>query len=110
MDAIENELWLAIVGFHRLIDNLSKTWVVANEEPRVNRNAMTTYTRTRLEDVYARMHVADLNNFVNIHIVMTADTSEFVSEGNIDSTESILYNLSHLSRTDVSYDDFALTE
>ena len=41
---------------------------------------------------------------------MTADARQFISKGNIHSTERILHNLSHLCCTNIRHNDFALTK
>lgn len=110
MDAVEDKLWLRVVSFHGLINNLCQTWIVTYKEPRVNGDAMTTYTRARLEDVYTWVHIADADYLIHIHIVMTADTSQLISKGNVYSTEGILNNLGHLGTANISYDNLALAE
>mgnify|MGYP007026762640 FL=1 len=79
VDTVEDELRLTVVGFHRLVDNLSETWIVTYEEPRIYRDAVTTYTRTWLEDVYAWVHVTNLDDLVHVHIVITADAKPFMT-------------------------------
>ena len=71
---------------------------------------MSTYTRTWLKDIYTRVHIADADDFVDVHIVVTAYTCKFVSEGYVDSTEGILNDFSHLCSTDISNNDIPLTE
>ena len=48
VDAIKNEIRHAIIGLHGLINDLGKRGIIAYQEPRVNRGAMTANTRTRL--------------------------------------------------------------
>lgn len=48
IDAIKHELGLAIVGLHGLVNHLCQTGIVAHQEPRVNGDAVTAYTGTRL--------------------------------------------------------------
>ena len=110
IDAIEDELWLRIVGLHTLVNHLSETWIIAYEEPRIDGNAVATYARTRLKDVHTWVHVADLDDLIHVHIVMTADACEFVSECNVHSAEGVLYHLGHLGGADVGDDDLALAE
>lgn len=110
VNTIEHILGLAVVGFHGLVNNLCETWIVAYEEPWVNAYAVATYARARLQDVYARVHVADLDDFVNIHVVVAADASQFVGKGDVHSAEGIFYYFRHFSTADVGNNDFALAE
>ena len=71
---------------------------------------MTTYTWAWLKDINTWVHITNLNNLVNVHIIMTTDACKLVSKGNVDCTEGILNNLGHLCRADVSNNDFPLTE
>ena len=71
---------------------------------------MPPYTRTWLKDVNARVHIADADDFINIHIVVTADACELVGECDVNSTECVLNNLGHLCSSDVGNDNVALTE
>ena len=110
VDTIQHEIRHAVIGLHGLIDNLGQRGIVTNKKPRINADAMTANARTRLQNVYARMHIADLDDFIDIHVVMAADLRQLVCKGNIDCTESILNDLGHLSSTDVGNNDLALAE
>ena len=52
VDAFQHKDGLVVVGLHRLVNHLSQLRIVTYQEPRVNRDAVTAYTRTGLEDVY----------------------------------------------------------
>ena len=75
MDALQHKDGLIVVGLHTLVDHLSQLGIVAHEEPRVNRDAVATNARAGLQDVYTGMHVADLDDLIHVHIVVTADTA-----------------------------------
>ena len=71
---------------------------------------MTADAGTRLQNIDARMHVTDFDDFVHIHIVMTADLRQLVGKGDVHSAESVLHNLGHFSSLNVRDYDFALAE
>ncbi len=110
VDALEDEDGLVVVGLHRLIDDLGKLRIVAHEEPGIDADTMAAYAGTGLEDVYTRVHIADADNLIDIHIVVTADAAELVGKGDVDGTVGVLDDLGHLGRADVGDDDFALAE
>lgn len=56
------------------------------------------------------MHIADLNDLIHIHIVMTANLRQLIGKGNVHAAECILNNLSHLCRFDVDHDNISATE
>ena len=110
VNALQHKHRLIVVGLHRLVNHLSKLGIVAHQEPRVNRDAVATNTRTRLKDIYARVHVADFDDLIHIHIVVTANTAQFVGESDIHSTVGILNHLGHLCSTDISNYNLTLAE
>jgi len=71
---------------------------------------VTTYTWTWLEDIDTWVHIADTDNLVYVHGVVTADACKLVGEGDIDSTEGIFNDFSHLSCTNIGNYDIALAE
>ena len=71
---------------------------------------MTTHTRTGLQNVDTGVHVTNLNDFIHIHIIVTAYARELVSESDVYGTIGILYHLGHLSSADVGNDNLALAE
>ena len=73
VDAVEHERWLAVVGLHRLVDHFCQLWVVAYKEPWVDGDAVASYAWSWLENIYSRMHIANLNDFIHIHIIMTTN-------------------------------------
>ena len=110
MDALQNKDGLIVIGLHALVNHLSELGIVANEEPRVNRDAVTTHTRAGLQDVHTGVHVTDLDDLIHVHVVVTADTAQLVGKGNVHGTVGVLYHLGHLSSADVGYDNLALAE
>ena len=93
IDAVEDKRRLAVVGLHRLINNLGQLGVVTDKEPGIYGDTMTSHSRAWLENVYARVHVANLDNLIHIHVVMAADTRKLIGKGNIHSTEGVLHDL-----------------
>ena len=110
IDTVQHEVRHTVIGLHGLVNDLCQRRIVTNKEPRINADAVTTNTGTRLQDVYARMHIANLDDLIDIHIVVTADFCQFVCKGDVDRTEGILNNLSHLCSTDICHNNLALAE
>ena len=110
VDAFEDEDGLVVVGFHRLVDDLRELGIVAHEEPRIDADAVAAYAGTGLEDIYTGVHITDADDFIDIHIVVTADAAELVGKGDVDGTVGVLDHLGHLGRADVGDDDLALAE
>ena len=110
VDALEDEDGLVVVGLHRLVDDLGQLGIVAHEEPGVDADAVAAYTGTRLKDVHTGMHIADADDLIDIHIVVTADAAELVGKGDVDGTVGVLDDLGHLGRADVGHHNLALAE
>ena len=110
VDALQHEHRLAVVGLHRLVDHLGQLRVVAHQEPGIHADAVAADAGPRLQDVHARVHVADLDDLVHVHVVVAADAGELVREGDVDGAEGVLDDLGHLGRADVGDDDLALAE
>ena len=110
VDAFEHEDGLVVVGLHRLVNDLGQLGIVANEEPGIDADAVAAYTGAGLEDVHAGVHIADADDLIDIHIVVTADAAELVGKGDIDGAVGVLDHLGHLGRADVGDDDLALAE
>ena len=75
----------------------------------INRTRFCT-TPTRLKDIHTGMHIADANDLIYIHVVITANLCKFIRKGNIYRTEGILYNLGHLRCTNIGQNNFAKAE
>ena len=75
VDALQNKHGLVVVGLHALIDNLGQLRIVAHKEPRVNADAVPAYAWSGLQDVDTRMHVADTDNLIYIHVVVATNTA-----------------------------------
>lgn len=73
VDAVEDECRLAVVGLHGLVNDLCKLRVIAHEEPRVNGDAVAAHAGTRLKNIHTRVHVADPDDLVHVHVVVAAD-------------------------------------
>ena len=110
VDALEDEDGLVVVGLHRLVDDLGQLGKIANKEPGIHANAVAADAGAWLQDVYAWMHIADSDNLIHIHVVVTTYTAEFVCKGYINSAEGIFNHLGHLGSTNICDDDLTLTE
>ena len=70
--SVQDECRLAIVGLHRLIDDFCKLWIVAHKKPRVHADAVAANAGAWLKDVHTGVHIANLDDFVHVHVVVTA--------------------------------------
>ena len=96
--------------FHGLVYDFCELWIVADKEPRINGDAVASHAGAGLEYVDTRVHVADFDNLIHIHIVVATDATEFVGEGKVDGAEGILHHLCHLGGAYVGNYDVALAE
>lgn len=71
---------------------------------------MTAHAGAGLQDVHARVHIADADDLVHVHVVVTADARELIGKGDVHGAEGILDDLGHFGRPDVRNDDFTLAE
>ncbi len=110
VDAFEDEDGLVVVGLHRLVDDFGELGIVAHEEPGIDADAVAAYAGTGLEDIDTGVHIADADDLIDIHIIVTADAAELVGKGDIDGAVGVLDHLGHLGRADVGDDDLALAE
>ena len=110
VDALEDEDGLVVVGLHRLVNDLRELGIVAHKEPGIDADAVAAHAGTGLEDVHTGVHIANADDLIYIHIVMTTDAAELVCKSYIHSAICVFYNFGHLSRADVSDDDLALAE
>ena len=110
VDAFQHEYGLVVVGLHALVNHLGQLGIVTHEEPGVNADAVATHTRARLQDVDTRVHVADADDFIHIHVVVTADATQFVGKSDVDGTVGVFHHLGHLGRAYVSDYDFTLAK
>ena len=56
------------------------------------------------------MHVADTDDFIDIHPIVPAYFSQLIRKCNIDGTVSILYYFRHLSCADISYNNLSFAK
>ena len=110
VDALQHEDGLVVVGLHTLVNDLGQLGIVAHEEPGVNRDAVAAHAGAGLEDIYTGVHVADLDDFIHIHVVVTADAAELIGKGDVHGTVGVLHHLGHLGRADVGHHNLALAE
>lgn len=98
------------VGLQREADEVRRLGVVADQEPRVDRDAVAADARAGVEDVHARVLVGDANDLGDVHAADAADLGELVGEGDVHRAEGVLDDLGHLGGTDVCDGDLALAE
>ncbi len=65
---------------------------------------------TGLQYIHPRVHVADADDLIHIHIIVTAYLCQLVGKSNVDCPVRILHDFCHLCRTDIRDYDLALTE
>lgn len=98
------------VGLQGEADEVGRLGVVADQEPRVDRDAVAADARAGIEDVHARVLVGDADDLGDVHAADAADLGELVGEGDVHRAEGILDDLGHLGGTDVGDGDLALAE
>lgn len=98
------------VGLKGEADEVGRLGVVADQEPRVDRNAVAADARTGVEDVHTRVLVGDADDLGDVHAADAADLGELVGEGDVHRTEGVLDDLGHLGGADVSDGDLSLAE
>ena len=76
-----------------------------DDEPRVDRDAMSTDPRTRLEDLHARMTICEADEFPDVDAELIADERELIGEGDIHVAEGVLGQLGELGRASVGQED-----
>lgn len=108
--AVHDVLGHARVGLQREADEVRRLGVVADQEPRVDRDAVAADARAGVKDVDARVLVRDADNLCDVHAADAADLGELVGEGDVDRAEGVLDDLSHLGGADVGDRDLALAE
>lgn len=98
------------VGLKGEADKVGRLGVVADQEPRVDRNAVAADARTGVEDVHTRVLVGDADDLGDVHAADAADLGELVGEGDVHRAEGVLDDLGHLGGADVSDGDLSLAE
>lgn len=91
-------------------DEVGRLGVVADQEPRVDRDAVAADARAGVEDVHARVLVRDADDLGDVHAADTADLGELVGEGDVHRAEGILDDLGHLGGADIGDGDLAPAE
>ena len=65
---------------------------------------------TRLEDIDSRVHIADANDLIHIHIIMPTDFCQLICKSNIHGTEGIFHHFGHFRRANIRHHDLAPAE
>lgn len=108
--AVHDVLGHGGVGLKGQADEVGRLGVVADQEPRVDRDAVAADARAGVQDVDARVLVRDADDLGDVHAADAADLGELVGEGDVHRAEGVLYDLGHLGGADVSDGDLALAE
>lgn len=108
--AVHDVLGHGGVGLKGEADEVGRLGVVADQEPRVDRDAVAADARAGVEDVHARVLVGDADDLGDVHAADSADLGEFVGEGDVHRAEGVLDDLGHLGGADVGDGDLALAE
>ncbi|MNZ37425.1 hypothetical protein D3C78_548700 [compost metagenome] len=78
------------------MDDLGSIRVLVDDKPGVDRDAVTAYAATRLQDIDAGVAVGQGDQFPHIDALLVTDERQFVGKGDIDVTEGVLGQLAHL--------------
>lgn len=108
--AVHDVLGHGGVGLKGEADEVGRLGVVADQEPRVDRDAVAADARAGVEDVHARVLVGDADDLGDVHAADAADLGELVGEGDVHRAEGVLDDLGHLGGADVGDGDLALAE
>ena len=108
--AVHDVLGHGGVGLKGEADEVGRLGVVADQEPRVDRDAVAADARAGVEDVHARVLVGDADDLGDVHAADSADLGELVGEGDVHRAEGVLDDLGHLGGADVGDGDLALAE
>lgn len=108
--AVHDVLGHGGVGLKGEADEVRRLGVVADQEPRVDRDAVAADARAGVEDVDARVLVRDSDDLGDVHAADAADLGELVGECDVDRAEGVLDDLGHLGGADVGDGDLALAE
>lgn len=108
--AVHDVLGHGGVGLQGEADEVGRLGVVADQEPRVDRDAVAADARAGVEDVDARVLVRDADDLGDVHAADAADLGELVGEGDVHRAEGVLDDLGHLGGADVGDGDLALAE
>lgn len=98
------------VGLEGEADKVGSLGIVADQEPRVDRDAVAADARAGVEDVDARVLVRDADDLGDVHAADAADLGKLVGEGDVHRAEGVLDDLGHLGGADVCDGDLALAE
>ena len=110
IDALQNEDRLRVVGMHTLVNHLGYLGIVAHQEPRVNRDTVAAHAWAGLEDINTRVHIADADNLIHIHIVVATNPGKFIGKSNVYGSIGVFHYLGHLGGTDVGHHNLTQTE
>jgi len=107
-DLLKNIIGLAVIYFSGSTNKPCFFFRSIYDEPRVNRDAMPTHTRARIQDIHSRMAVGQLDEFPDIYSDLVANNRKFVRECDAHVTERIFRDLAHLGRACISQEAVTL--
>ncbi|MOA39331.1 hypothetical protein D3C78_1610990 [compost metagenome] len=83
---------------------------LADNKPGINSNAVSTYPRTRLQDIDPWVAVGQADQFPDVDVQLVADDRQLVGEGDVHVTEAVLRQLAHFRSAGVGDDALAFDE
>lgn len=110
IDSVQDKIRHCIIGFHRLINDFGQRRIIPHEKPRIYTNTVSTDTRPRLKNVHTRMHIADSNNLIYIHMIISTDFRQFICKRDVHRSICILHHLRHLSSSNICDHNFPLAK
>ena len=84
LDLVDNPSGLAVVDVASGVDELRVLRVSGNDEPRIDRDAVATDTRARLQDIHAWVVVGEVDELPYVDAELVADERKLVRKSDID--------------------------
>jgi len=107
---LEYIIGLAVVDLARSADEPRLMRRGVDDEPRIDRDAMTTDARTGFQDVHPRMTVREFDHVPHVHVHMIANERQFVCECDVSVAKGVFRELHHLGGARMGFETLAANE
>ena len=109
-DLGDDVMWLGVIDLASGAHEASFGRSGVDDEPRVDRDAVSADTRAGLEDLHARVSVRQADELPDVDRELVADQRELVGEGDVDVAVGVLGELSQFGRAGVGQEDLRRAE
>jgi len=106
LDHLQDKPGLRVIDIPGSMNQRRQVWGCLHQEPGVHADAVSTHTRTRIQNFHPRVPVCQADRLPNIHAKPVCQPGKFVGNGNIDIPVSIFHQLDHLCGGGIRQDDF----